>query len=268
MRIQFILNRRALPEPSPVLESTFSHLRTRGVEVDAIVPEERVAAVNDLSPRHDLYVLKSHTELALSVATTLHSLGARLLNPVRSCLITQDKIICTRLLSEAGVPIPRSWITGNFASLALLLDEGPLIAKPHRGHWGRGIHILNSVHDIERLRAEAGPYLVQRYLGADHDDLKAYVVGQQVFAVFKHFSETSFQDAGRPADLDRHTRDIVLACGAALGLHLYGVDLVHTDAGPFAVDVNYFPGYKGIPEAGELIADYIYQFATTPEASP
>lgn len=261
MRIQFILNRRAVPEPSPVLEATFTRLRTRGVEVDAIVPEERLASVNDLSPQHDLYVLKSHTELALSVAGTLVGLGDRLLNPLPSCLITQDKITCTRLLSNSGVPVPPSWITGDFSLLVPLLADGPLIAKPHRGHWGRGIHILNTAQDIERINAEAGPYLVQRYLGAGHDDLKAYVVGRKVFGVVKHFSETSFQNFGRPVDLDHHTRDIVLACGTALGLHLYGVDLVQTDAGPFVVDVNYFPGYKGIPEAGELIGDYIYQFA-------
>jgi hypothetical protein len=27
------------------------------------------------------------------------------------------------------------------------------------------------------------------------------------------------------------------------------------------VDVNYFPGYKGVPGAAELIADYIYRYA-------
>jgi ribosomal protein S6--L-glutamate ligase len=269
MRIQFILNRRAVPEPSPVLEDAFNRLRTRGVEVDTIIPEECLAALGDLGPRHDLYVLKSHTELALSLAGTLVGLGAPLLNPLPSCLVTQDKITCTRLLSQAGVPVPPSWITGDFSSLTSLLVEGPLIAKPHRGHWGRGIHVLNAAHDIERLHPEAGPYLVQRYLSAGHDDLKAYVVGQEAFGVVKQFSETSFQHFGHPVDLDHLTREIVLACGAALGLHLYGVDLVQTDAGPYVVDVNYFPGYKGIPEAGELIADYIYQFAASnPEASP
>jgi ribosomal protein S6--L-glutamate ligase len=261
MRIQFILNRRAVPEPSPVLLAAFGRLRDRGVEVDVAIPEDCLVSVTDLRPQHDLYVLKSHTELALSLAGTLESLGGRLLNPYRSCLLTQDKIISTKLLSRAGVPVPPSWITGDHSSLESLLAAGPLIAKPHRGHWGRGITILRTTEDIECLVPETGPYIVQRYLTAGREDLKAYIVGRQVFSVAKQFSETSFQDPGRPVDLDSHTRDIVLACGAALGLHLYGVDLVTTDAGPFVVDVNYFPGYKGIPEAGELIADYLYQFA-------
>ena len=244
-----------------MLVEVFRLLRDGGAVVDDDIPEERLAPVTDLSPRHDLYVLKSHTELALSLAGTLDSLGARVLNPYRNCLQTQDKITSTRLLAAAGVPVPPSWIAGDLYSLAPLLAEGPLIAKPHRGHWGRGIHILRGTADIVSLPPETGPYIVQRYLGADQEELKAYVVGQEAFGVVKSFSATSFQDSGRPVDLDSRTREIVLACGAALGLHLYGVDLVRTDAGPFVVDVNYFPGYKGVPGAAELIAGYIYQYA-------
>jgi len=261
MRIHFLLNRRAVPEPNPVLLDVFELLRGRGAVVDDSIPEECLARVSDLAPGHDLYVLKSHTELALSIAGTLDSLGARLLNPYRACLATQDKITSTKLLAAAGVPVPPSWIATDRASLTSLLTNGPIIAKPHRGHWGRGIHILNRPEDIDLLSQEAGPYIVQRYLASDEDELKTYVVGQEVFGMVKPFSATSFQDAGRPVDVDQRTREIVLACGAALGLHLYGVDLVRTDAGPFVVDVNYFPGYKGAPGAAESIADYIYQFA-------
>jgi ribosomal protein S6--L-glutamate ligase len=144
-----------------------------------------------------------------------------------------------------------------------LLGNGPLIAKPHRGHWGRGIHVLNAPGDVERLNPEAGPYIVQRFMTPEREELKTYVVGQHVFGVVKPFTATSFQDAGRPVGIDDRIREIVLACGAALGLHLYGVDLVRTDAGPFVVDVNYFPGYKGAPGAAECLADYIYDFAAT-----
>jgi ribosomal protein S6--L-glutamate ligase len=260
MRVYFLLNRRAVPEPSPVLLAAFERLRAWGVEIDAAIPEECLTPLTELTPRHDLYLLKSHTELALSVAASLDSLGARVLNPVQSCLQTQDKIVSTRLLVEAGVSVPPSWITCDHSLLAALLTHGPLIAKPHRGHWGRGIEILVSVGDLEHLTSEAGPYLVQRYLGSGGEDLKAYVIGDQVFGVVKEFSETSFQESGRLVDIDDTTREMVLACGATLGLHLYGVDLVMTDAGPFVVDVNYFPGYKGVPDAGELIADYVYRF--------
>jgi ribosomal protein S6--L-glutamate ligase len=72
---------------------------------------------------HDLYVLKSHTELALSTAATLCSLGARLLNPHRSCLLTQDKTTSTKLLSDAGVLSPR-FISGCSENSAALPRSG------------------------------------------------------------------------------------------------------------------------------------------------
>jgi ribosomal protein S6--L-glutamate ligase len=57
------------------------------------------------------------------------------------------------------------------------------------------------------------------------------------------------------------TRNIVLRCGRVLRLHLYGVDLVSTENGPQVVDVNYFPGHKGVPGAAKLVADYVYRYA-------
>jgi hypothetical protein len=46
-----------------------------------------------------------------------------------------------------------------------------------------------------------------------------------------------------------------------MGLGLFGLDVIESDDGPFVVDVNYFPGYKGVPDAGALIADYIDAYA-------
>jgi glutathione synthase/RimK-type ligase-like ATP-grasp enzyme len=261
MRIHFLINQRAVPEPSPVLLDVYAALRDRSVEVDSSIPEDCVEALADIEARHDLYVLKSHTELALSVAGVLRGKGGRVLNPFQACVQTQDKIISTALLASAGVPVPQSWVTEDLCKVASLLPAGPLIAKPHRGHWGRGIRIIRTVEDSEELASVPGPYLVQRYMAADKEELKAYVVGRRAFGVLKAFSPTSFQDPGRPVALERSVEDIVLACGEALGLHLYGVDLVRTDAGPFVVDVNYFPGYKGVPGAAGLLAEYIYDFA-------
>jgi hypothetical protein len=34
------------------------------------------------------------------------------------------------------------------------------------------------------------------------------------------------------------------------------------------VDVNYFPGYKGVPGAAKLIADYVYQYAVAGARAP
>jgi ribosomal protein S6--L-glutamate ligase len=267
-RIHFLLVKRTPPGLGPVLAEVYERLQSRGALVDDHIPEEELTSIEELVVTHDLYVLKSHTELALSTAGTLCALGARLLNPHRSCLLTQDKITSTKLLSDAGVPVPGSWVTDDYKMLVPLLDEGPLIAKPHRGHLGKGIRILRSAEDLDLLSPTEGPFLFQCYLETDTEDVKAYVVGRRAFAVTKRFSPDSYQIGGHPMELDARMRNIALKCGEVLGLQLYGVDFVRTERGLYVVDVNYFPGYKGVPGAAKLIADYVYRYAIAGARAP
>ena len=66
--------------------------------------------------------------------------------------------------------------------------------------------------------------------------------------------------------MSEEVRDIALRCGAAFGLGLYGLDLIETPRGPFVVDVNYFPGYKGLPDAAEAVADHVALHAGAEDA--
>ena len=77
----------------------------------------------------------------------------------------------------------------------------------------------------------------------------------------KPFSETSFAVPGRPVPVSEEVRRIALRCGEVCGLGLYGLDIIESPHGPFVVDVNYFPGYKGVPDVAPLIADYIDGYA-------
>lgn len=261
MKLFFILVRRVPPVPSPVLVEVFEILRGRGFEVDSAIPEEVVTRPDRLEVEHDLYLLKSHTELALSLAGVLDTLGAELLNPYASCITTQDKIVASRRLRAAGVPTPRSWVTGDLSLLHPVAEETPLLLKPYRGHRGAGIAIVRNASELAALPPPAEPMLVQEHVAGSGEDVKVYVVGDDVFAVRKEFSATSFTRPGRPCPVDDELRRIALACGHVLGLGLYGLDVLETDAGPVVVDVNYFPGYKGVPDVAPLIADYIEDYA-------
>jgi ribosomal protein S6--L-glutamate ligase len=261
VRLYFILVRRVPPVPSPVLLEVFTILEQRGFTIDSGIPEEEVARPDRLRVEHDLYILKSHTELALSLAGVLETLGARLLNPYVSCITTQDKIVASRRLRAAGVPIPRCWVTGDLALMAPIAEETPLIIKPHRGHRGAGISIVRNPSELAALEPPDGPVLIQEHVDGSGEDVKVYVAGDNVFAVRKEFSPTSFTRPGRASAVSSEVREIALACGRILGLGLYGLDVLETDAGPVVVDVNYFPGYKGIPDVAPLIADYIEDYA-------
>lgn len=265
MTLYFLLVRRVPPVASPVLVDVFELLRRRGFRVDAGIAEEMLARADRVRVAYDLYVLKSHTELSLSLAGVLAAQGACLLNPYASCSATQNKIVASRRLRAAGVPVPRTWVTGDPALLRPIAAERPLIVKPYLGHRGAGIRLVLKPRDLVDLSLPDGPIMAQEYVDGSDEDVKLYVVGNDVFAVRKPFSPTSFTVPGRPCAVDSELRAIALRCGQALGLGLYGLDVVEGPEGPVVVDLNYFPGYKGVPGAAPLIADYIVRFAAGEE---
>jgi ribosomal protein S6--L-glutamate ligase len=49
---------------------------------------------------------------------------------------------------------------------------------------------------------------------------------------------------------------LVLRTGKAFGLDIYGVDVLATPDGPVVVDVNAFPGFRGVAEAPAALAEF------------
>jgi ribosomal protein S6--L-glutamate ligase len=261
MKLYFILARRVPPVPSPVLAEVFRLLEARSFRVASGIAEEVLTRPDELTVRHDLYLLKSHTELALSLAGVLHAQGARLLNPYPSCVVTQNKIVASRLLRAAGIPTPDTWVTGDFTLLRDVAAARPLILKPYLGHRGAGLRIVRDPVELDALPAPDGPVVAQEYIEGGGEDLKVYVVGEEVFAVRKPFSRTSFTRPGRPCPVSPDVRDIALRCGRAFGLGLYGLDVIESARGPQVVDLNTFPGYKGVPDVAPRIAEFIARYA-------
>jgi len=262
MKLQFLTVTRVPDVPSPLLVEVTELLRRRGHQVDHVTLERRLLDVGRLSPDHDLYLLKSHTELSLSVAAVLHEQGARLLNPWEACAATQDKLRAHRRLLAAGVPVPRTLVAGDY-SCAVPALEGrvPLVLKPVRGHRGAGVEV---VRDPEQIRGRALPttaLLLQHLVVGPGEDLKVYVVGQHVWAVRKPFGPLSFTRPGRAVAVSREVEDIALRAGAALGLGMYGLDAIESASGPVVVDLNYFPGYKGCAGVAAPMAAYIDAYA-------
>lgn len=261
MRFHFVVNRRVPAKPSPVLLEVYELLARAGHEVTDGIPEEALVRPDLLRPEADLYVIKSHSEVAFSLAGALHAAGADQLNPYPSWVATQDKVVASRYLRAAGIPTPRSWLTADLSLLAPLIEERPLIVKPHRGHRGAGVQVARTPAELAAIAVGEQPVIVQELVPGPDEDLKVYVVGEEVFAVRKVFSPTSFTVAGRPCPVDPELGDIARRCGQALGLGLYGLDVIESPDGPVVVDVNTFPGYKGVPRPAPLIAEYITAFA-------
>jgi ribosomal protein S6--L-glutamate ligase len=103
--------------------------------------------------------------------------------------------------------------------------------------------------------------LVEELIPGPGEDLKAYVIGDQVFGVKKPFSPNSYRTTGCACHVSPEVEAIARACGRVFGLSLYGVDIIESPDGPVVVDLNYFPSYKGVPAAAERLADFIIDYA-------
>jgi len=260
MRILLLLERRSHGTPTPLLNRLCTALRERGAEVEIEIPEEMLLRSDTLLPEHDLYLLKSYTDLAISVAGILDAEGAEILNPYPSCLVVRDKALTAARLRAAGIPAPQTWLTTDPMTLAPLLDRTSLVIKPLRGLHGRGVQRVRNLPELEAVpRGE--PLVAQEYVPGPGRDLKLYLAGDKVFAVRKPFSATSYVRDGESCRPPDAAREIALECGRALELGLYGLDLIESVDGPVVVDVNYFPGYRGVPDPVQHIAGYVEAYA-------
>src|ERR1044072_1490955 len=109
-----------------------------GATVDVIVPPapDRPVQLSRVRVEHDLYVLRKISGLALSLAGALHELGATIVNPYPASVALRDKIVATRILQSAGVPVPDTYVAADSDALLPLLEDGPIVVKPYQGAGG------------------------------------------------------------------------------------------------------------------------------------
>ncbi len=143
MKIGVITKREKANKSGSVMRETVELLRSRGIAVEEIYPEDRRLDVARVETDCDLYLLKSGTETALALAGVLDAGGAKIVNPYQSVVAMRDKIVSTKILQSAGVPLPETWFASKPEQLAGLLKEGPIVIKPFwAASQGRGVRIV------------------------------------------------------------------------------------------------------------------------------
>lgn len=262
MRICLLMVKHPPERKSPIMPEVVRLLEQRGAAIDILYPDEQLCDLATVRVEHDLYVLKSGTETALSLAGALHGQGATILNPYPAAAALRDKAVSTRILQAAGVPVPESYVTTDPARLAPLLEGGPIITKPNRGPQGRGIQVIRAAEELATVKREGALVFAQRFHPPDGRDLKIYGIGGRVFGVDRVWPPRTYEDKlGRPFEVPAEIADLVRRCGEAFGVDLYGVDVIESGGVPYVVDMQCFPGFKGVPDAARLLADSIHEAA-------
>ncbi len=216
----------------------------------------------------NLYLLKSHAPQALELAQALEQNGHQVVNSWSSSLTCQDRTLMTEQMRAAHLPWPQ---TRTFATLTEAASDPalstssdwPLIIKSRFSHRGDLVDKLKNLEQLETLLANWSqePVVFQEFIAGDGWDIKLWIIDQHVFAARRRTpleSGASKEDFPIPADeLPVEWRDLALAVGRAFKMPLYGVDLLITEKGPLIVDVNAFPGFRGVPGASEAMVDLV-----------
>jgi ribosomal protein S6--L-glutamate ligase len=107
---------------------------------------------------------------------------------------------------------------------------------------------------------------VVRDVGWEH---KVWVIGDRLYAARRRpqLDERGYRTELTPCEpLREGLEDLARATGAAFGLELYGVDVLISERGPVAVDVNPFPGFRRVPSAGATLAAHVMGVMTREKA--
>jgi ribosomal protein S6--L-glutamate ligase len=258
MKLHFLLDEQVHSGPCPTFVSAMGTLADRGFTVSRGIPEAALLCPERLCARHDLYVLNSRSELALSVAAVLHDRGGEFLNPYPACALAQNRITAASRLAAAEVPIPRSWVTADFAMLCDLAAEHPVIVKPYRSGCPGQHVVAHGPDDLAGVPLRDQPVLVQEFIASRGPDLRVQVIGDHVFALQR---EHGAAEPGSPVPVSAQVRDIALRCGRVFGLGVYEIELVQGADGPVIVEFNHAPCFVGIAQAVPLLALHIEDVA-------
>ena len=189
--------------------------------------------------------------VSADVLRALAARGGPILNDPTACLRLADRSATLSRLAEADLPVPKHRICRNWEEVAALARSGPVFVKV--GYSGRSAGVAR-IADPETPAPFPGPWHVEAEAPGDSLDRKIYVVGNRIFGLIKKWPRGG--DV-RPFAPTGAMREIALHTGSTLGLEIFGVDLVGKEGRLAIVDVNAFPGFRGVTGAYEAVADYI-----------
>ncbi len=244
-----------------------SHL-VRLLDVRQLTSSQALAE-DQRHPPADLYLLKSHAQQALDVARALEQRGALVINSWASSLACQDRVLLAQRMEEERLPWPH---TDSFTSLAQLLEQHdllttlpfPFILKSRYSSRG---DLVAKVDNVEQLTSyvpqwSQEPVVLQKFMAGDGWDIKFWVIDQHVFAARRRSPLAGAEKKDDPLPTDTLPAEwvrIVREIGRAFNLRLYGVDLLISNSEPVIVDVNSFPGFRGVPGADDAMVELVEQ---------
>lgn len=177
-------------------------------------------------------------------------------------------------LAQNGIAQPKTYSVFNGDSLNEIVNEFgfPLIVKNSDTHQGKGIKLIKSKSDLEKI-AYSDNVLFRKFI-PNNGDIRILTVDGEAIGAMKRIPKTgdfrsNISAGGRGDNLDltnySNIKEIAEKSARACGLDIAGVDVIidKTTGKPYVLEVNVGPQFKGfekytgINAASEIIKYFI-----------
>jgi ribosomal protein S6--L-glutamate ligase len=259
--------------PNPVLTAVLADLASRhDVAVyDAQSLPAGYGRGPGLQEPPDVVLLKSRSPEARRVAETAECAGSLVINSPAATTVALDRAATAEALDRAGVPAPRSWSFPALSDLAEgeVAPTWPLVVKSRISSRRDLVRLVTSRAELAGLLPEWAdePVVAQEFAANDGFDIKVWVIGVDLSAARRRSALESIDKTAdeclEPSDLPADWISAARDAGAAMGLQLYGADLLITGGRPVVVDINPFPGFRGAREPARSLLRFLSTVTAT-----
>jgi tetrahydromethanopterin:alpha-L-glutamate ligase len=208
----------------------------------------------------------------------LQERGISVINPPQTIARAANKFATSRVLQDAGVATPRTFVTTSFKEAEKALhDFKKAVSKPLFGYKGRDIVLLEDGIEADSAQLKSivegqGLVYLQEFIAIDSPrDIRAFVVDGKVLGAIYRVAPpgqwiSNLARGGQAAacPLNKELVEMAAKAAKAVGAIYCGVDLLETAQGLSVIEVNGTPSGKGIFEAlgvdvTEAIAEHVHQ---------
>ncbi len=213
----------------------------------------------------DLVVARGRSPTLLKALAQYEARGILTINTSNAITAVVDKWRMAQAFRTRGIPTPRTWLS-PVAKLREYIQEFPVVIKPVFGDNGRDVILLRDREQLEQLEWREPFALVQAFVAGDPLDLKLYGINGSVWAVRKPspLVDCAGMTSDEPAEelpSSSYLHRLAQRCADIFDLALYGVDCVLGAQGPQVIEINDFPNYTRVENAGDRIAEFVLNTA-------
>ncbi len=195
-----------------------------------------------------------------------------------SVLYTHNKFLTLIALAQANVPIPKTYLSLKRATLEKILEniKYPVVLKLLYGCAGKGVMFADSkesaISIMDMLEAFKQPVFVEEFIKNPGEDIRAFVIGEELVACMKRKAKKGERRAniaaggiGEKYEAGNEEKDLALRAAKALGMKVAAVDILPGKK-KYVIEVNVYPGLKGIENATGInvarkIVEKVYELA-------